>query len=175
MAASPNIVLVRPDRYPWFAVRVKSSQELLAAQALRGKSYESFVPTYPQRRRYSDRCVQVDRALFPGYVFCRFDPFRRLPILTTPTVQSIVSFNKVPHPVEEHEIAALQQIVRSGLLAKPWPYLKAGQRIRIEEGPLSGVQGILCKEKGKDQLVVSVDLLQRSVSVQIERFAIRPA
>ena len=175
MAASPNLPSVCSDSYPWFALSVKTSQELLAAQALRGKNYEPFVPTHPQRRRYSDRCIQVDRALFPGYVFCRFDPQRRLPILTTPAVQSIVSFNKIPHPVEEREIAALQQVVRSGLLAKPWPYLKAGQRVRIDEGPLCGVQGILCKEKGKDRLVISVDLLQRSVSVQIDRFAIRPA
>jgi len=174
MAASLNVPLVCPETYPWFALSVRTSQEQLAADALRGKNYESFVPTYPTRKRYSDRFVQVNSALFPGYVFCRFNPWHRLPILTTLAVQSIVSFNRIPHPVEEAEIAALQQIVHSGVLARPWPYLKAGQRVLIEDGPLAGVQGILCKEKGKDRLVVSVDLLQRSVSVQIDRFAIRP-
>jgi transcriptional antiterminator NusG len=160
--------------YPWFALKVRAGNEQLAAGALRAKNYECLLPTYPERRRYSDRLKQVQSALFPGYVFCRFDPLRRLPILTTPAVQYVVALGKVPQPVDEMEIASIQQIAKSGVLAMPWPYLKAGQRVRIEEGPLAGVEGLLCREKGKDRLVVSVHLLQRSVSVEIDRYRIRP-
>jgi len=112
--------------------------------------------------------------LFPGYVFCRFDPLRRLPVLTTPNVQHIVSLARIPQPVDEAEIIALQQVVRSGLLARPWPYLRIGRRIAVEEGPLAGLEGLLLGEKGQSRLIVSVHLLQRSVSVEIDRYAIRP-
>ena len=174
MAASPQIAFSVETKHPWFAVTVRTCKEQVAVQALRGKNYECLLPTYPERRHYSDRNVLVQRALFPGYIFCRFDPWRRLPVLTTPAVQSIVSFNKTPHPVNESEIAALQRIVDSGVLAAPWPYLRIGKRVRIEEGPLNGVEGLLCSEKGKNRLVVSVDLLQRSVCVEIDRYSVRP-
>ena len=160
--------------HPWFALKVRAGNEQLAAGALRGKDYECLLPTYPERRRYSDRLKEVQSALFPGYVFCRFDPLRRLPVLTTPAVQYVVAMGKIPQPVDETEMAGIQTIARSGVLAKPWPYLRAGQRVRIEEGPLTGVEGLLCSEKGKDRLVVSVHLLQRAVSVEIDRYRIRP-
>jgi transcription antitermination factor NusG len=141
---------------------------------LRGRKYDCLLPTYPERRRYSDRLKKVDTALFPGYVFCRFDPLRRLPILTTPGVEHVVGLGRVPHPVEEAEIEAIQQIMQSGVLAKPWPYLKVGHRVRIAEGSLAGIEGLLIQERGRDRLIVSVHLLQRSVSVEIDRDSIRP-
>ncbi len=176
MAASPAIppVLTHASAYPWFALKVRTRYEQLAALGLRGKNYDCFLPTYPERRRYSDRYQQVQTALFSGYVFCRFDPTRRLPILTTQAVEYVVGLGNVPQPIEEAEIAAIQRIVQSGLLAKPWPNLKVEQRVYIQEGPLKGLDGGIVSEKGQHRLVVSVELLQRSVAVEIERHWIRP-
>lgn len=141
---------------------------------LRQRSYETFLPTYVECRSYSDRIKKVDAALFPGYLFCRFDPDRRLPILTTAGVQQILCLNERPVPVDEGEIAAIQRVVKSQASAQPWPYLKAGDSVRVEFGCFSGMEGILVTEKGTDRLIVSITMLQRSVSVQIDRSWVRP-
>jgi len=153
---------------PWFAVRVSSNHEKIAAQVLDQKYYETFSPLYKVRRRWSDRFKIIEAPLFPGYIFCRIDLEHRLPVLTTPGVVQIVGFGMRPAPVEESEIAALQTIVNSDLPLKPWPYLRQGQTIRIEYGPLSGVEGILLKFKNQNRLVASVSLLQRSVAVELD-------
>lgn len=146
----------------------------MVSEILRNRDYQCLLPTYPERRKYSDRVKNVQAALFPGYVFCRFDPLVRLPILTTPGVACIVSFGRIPHAVDEKDIRGIQQIMHSGILAKPWPYMKVGHRVRIGDGPLAGIEGLLTRERGKDRLVVSVHLLQRSVSVEIDRHSARP-
>lgn len=159
----------------WFALRVKPRHEKIAALALHGKGLEEFLPLCKARRRWSDRIKELDAPLFPGYVFCRFNPYERLPVLTTPGVSSIVGMGKIPAPIEDSEIAALHSIVNSGLMAQPWPFLKAGQYVRIDAGPLCGLEGILLEIKSSHRLVVSVTLLQRSVSVEIDRLWVSPA
>jgi transcription antitermination factor NusG len=142
---------------------------------LRGKGYEEFLPLYRSSRRWSDRVKQLDMPLFPGYMFCRFDPHDRLvPVLTTPGVIGILGAGKVPIPVDEEEIEAVRSIINSGLAAQPWPFLAVGSRIYIEDGPLSGLEGIITNADTVDRLVVSVSLLQRSVAVQIDRDWARP-
>jgi transcription antitermination factor NusG len=112
--------------------------------------------------------------LFPGYVFCRLQPSSRLPVLTTPGVVSIIGSGKTPQPVEPEELAAIQSLVRSGMPAIPWPFLKAGERVRIEHGALVGIEGILTAVKKESRVVLSVTLLQRSVAVEVDRNFIRP-
>jgi transcription antitermination factor NusG len=158
----------------WFALQVRPRYEKKAAAALKGKGVEHFLPLCRERRRWSDRLKDVSLPLFPGYVFCRFDPFNRLPILTTTGVASIVGAGKIPEPVPDHEIAAVQAIVDSGLGAQPWPFIKVGQRVQIETGPLFGLEGILADFRGSQRLVVSVSLLQRSVAVEIDRLWVKP-
>lgn len=160
--------------FPWFALKVRARGESLVDKALQGKSYETFLPTCQECRPYSDRIRKLESALFPGYLFCRFDPEHRLPIVTTPGVHDIVRMGESPAPLDDSEIAALQKIVSSPLAAKPWPYLKSGDRIRVEFGSLAGVEGLLVREKGADRLVLSVTILQRSVSVEIDRTWTRP-
>ena len=116
----------------------------------------------------------ITQPLFPGYVFCRFNVQERLPILVTSGVLFIVGVGKVPCPIDNSEIVALQSIVRSGLPAQPWPFLKAGQRVRIEQGSLEGIEGILLSAKSPYRLVVSVSLLQRSVAVEVDRDWVTP-
>jgi transcription antitermination factor NusG len=153
---------------PWFAVQVRSRYESVAATLLSGKGYEWFLPTYWSRRQWSDRIKKIELPLFPGYLFCRFDPQGRLPILTIPGVISIVGIAKNPTPVDETEIASLRVLVKSGLPHQPWPYLQVGQRVRIEYGALYGLEGILLHFKGLHRIVLSVTLLQRSVAVEID-------
>ena len=153
----------------WFALVVRSQHEKMVASVLHSKGYEEFLPLYSVKRRWSDRIKQLELPLFPGYVFCRFDLNHRLPILITPGVILIVGAGKLPLPVDESEIAALQSIVKSGLETEPWPYLKVGQRVRIERGALEGVEGILTSIKKPFRLVVSVTLLQRSVAVEVDQ------
>jgi transcription antitermination factor NusG len=159
----------------WFALRVRPRCERLAASALDGKGLEQFLPLQTVRRRWSDRVKTSEAPLFPGYVFCRFDPFHRLPILTTPGVSSVVAFGKEPMPVADHEIASLQAVVQSGLFAAPCPFIQAGQKVRIDCGPLSGTEGVIVQVKSAVRLVVSITLLQRSVAVEIDRLWVSPS
>jgi transcription antitermination factor NusG len=154
--------------YPWFAVQVRTQREEGVAEYLTGKAYEWFLPTYKRRRHWSDRVREVQVPLFPGYLFCRFDPQDRLPILKTPGVIQIVGYNRVPVPVDEQEISAIQKLVASGLPNQPWPFLAVGDKVKIESGPLRGLEGILASVKGNHRLVLSVTLLQRSVAVEID-------
>ena len=160
--------------FPWYAVKVRASGEIKVRQALESKDYLVFLPTYLEGRKYSDRIKKVEAALFSGYLFARLDVNNRLPLLQTPGVEGIVRFGDEFEPVKEEEILAIQKLIGSGAKAVPWPYLKAGDRVRVQFGAMEGVEGILIKEKGQDRLVLSVHLLQRSISVEIDRSWIRP-
>jgi transcription antitermination factor NusG len=157
----------------WFALSVVPRKEKATAQTLRAKGYEEFLPMYSTRKRWSDRMKVVEMPLFPGYVFCRFDPKVRLPILKIGTVMSVAGLGRTPEPIPEPEIAALQRVCRSGMEAMPCPYLTVGAKVLLNEGPLAGVEGILTEANG-DHVVLSVTLLQRSVSVKVERDWIEP-
>jgi transcription antitermination factor NusG len=158
----------------WYAVRVRSNFEKIVGAALRSKGYEELLPLYKARRMWSDRIKVIETPLFPGYVFCRFDPSRRLPILTTPGVTGIVGFGEAPAPVYEHEIDSLRTMLDAGLNCEPWPFLKVGQPITIEQGPLAGVDGTVLQLKGQYHLIVKISLLQRSVAAEVDRESVRP-
>jgi transcription antitermination factor NusG len=161
-------------RAPWFAIRVKSNFEKKVADGLRNKGLEEFLPLYQSRRRLSDRYKTVDLPLFPGYLFCRLDLDHRLPLLTTAGFLYIVSVGNKPVPVDEDEISAVKLVVRSGVPAMPWPSLAVGQRVRLEGGPICGLEGVVMQVGTHDRICVSVTLLQRGVSVEVDRDWIRP-
>jgi transcription antitermination factor NusG len=158
----------------WYALRVKSNCEKLVATAVRNKGFEEFLPLHRSCHRWSDRLKSVELPLFPGYTFCRIDPNFRLPILTIPGALNFVGIGKVPVPIEDSEITAIQNAVRSGLPAEPWAYLNVGQLVRLDDGPLAGLEGILIETRKQYRIVVSVTLLQRSVAVEIERNWVTP-
>ena len=160
--------------HPWFAVRVRSNFERVAELHLRDRGYAPFAPSYKVERQWSDRKKEIERSLFPGYVFCRLNQHDRLPVLTVPGVVGLVGFGKTPAAIPEEEIARIQRLVESGLLVKPCPFLEVGQTVLIERGPLAGMEGILAEEKGQYRLVVSVHLLRRSVAAEVERTSVRP-
>src|SRR5689334_3523968 len=144
---------------PWLAVQTRSRYENFAASHLSGIGYHVFLPAYQCRRQWSDRVKQIELPLFPGYLFCRFDPQNRLPILSTPGVIQIVGIGKQPVPVAESEIAAIQTLIRSGLPSLPWAFSHVGERVRIERGPLAGAEGVLTGFRGRHRLVLSITLL----------------
>jgi len=167
-------MLIGGENSRWFAVRTASGREKSVASQLQAKGLEEFLPVYRTRRRYSDRIKELELPLFPGYIFCRFDFNHRLPVLITPGVQMIVGFGKMPTPVGDDEIEALQRVVASGAAQPHDQYLTVGERVRVREGSLAGVEGILVDIKNSWRIVLSVELLQRSVSVELDRAAIEP-
>ncbi len=113
------------DNLCWFAIQTRPRWEKNASILLEGKGYELFLPLYNCRRRWSDRIKEIELPLFPGYLFCRLSPQERiLPLLTTPGVVGLVGIGRRPIPIPDHEIAAVQAIVKSGLPAQPWPFLE---------------------------------------------------
>jgi transcription antitermination factor NusG len=161
-------VFVKPTD-PWFALVTRPRHEKSAAVGLRVKGLEEFLPLQRARRRWTDRVQSIDLPLFPGYVFCRFGPKEYTRVIQTPGVRAVVGFGGKPVPVAASEIDALQTALGSGCGIQPWPYLTAGDRVRLEDGPLAGVEGILLREKSQFRVVVSVELLQRSVAVEVGR------
>jgi transcription antitermination factor NusG len=161
------------QQFPWFALQVRTRHEPGIAGFLRAKEYEIFLPVYSCRKRWSDRVKTVENPLFPGYVFCRFDSQERLPILKTPGVIQVVGYNRIPVPVDDSEIHAIQTLMRSGLPNQPWPFLSIGDPVRIEAGPLQGCEGPVVQFKGKYRLILCITLLHQSVAVEIDSVCVK--
>ncbi len=166
--------LTEAEAYPkdlmnWFALYVKPQHEKSVAEQLNAKSVNGYVPLFRSRRRWSDRVKAVELPLFPRYVFARFNFEERLKVLSVSSVVSLVGFGGKPCPMTEEDIDRVKSLVNSGVPIMPWPLLRVGQRVRIHKGPLSGIEGILVREKAAYRVVVNVDLLQRAVAVEIER------
>jgi transcription antitermination factor NusG len=159
----------------WFALVVKPQHEKAVAEQLRAKELEQYVPLYRARRRWSDRMKTVELPLFPRYVFCRFRFEQRLKALSIPSVLTIVGFAGKPAPVSETEIETVRAMVGSGLPVSPWPFLRAGQRVRITHGAMADVEGILVREKNSYRVVVNVELLNCGAAVEIDRELVVPA
>jgi transcription antitermination factor NusG len=159
----------------WFAIRVRSQCEKMVSDALRYKSYEEFLPLYWSRRRWSDRIKVIQLPLFAGYLFCRFDLADRNSILKTPGVSHIVGRGKVPVPVDSGELENIRLAVSCGKSIAPWHGLEVGNIVRIENGPLRGIEGMLLRFKGSHHLILGVQLLQRAVAVEVDESWVMPS
>lgn len=163
------------DCRQWFALTVKYQHERRVEGALRATGVDTFLPLYRARRQWSDRVRDLDAPVFPGYVFGRFAVRDRVRIVSTPGVARIVGFAGLPAPVTEQEIDGVRVALASKLRLGPWPcLLKAGDRVRIERGPLRGIEGTLLREGSCLRLVLGVELLQRSLAVEIDPEMIGP-
>ena len=160
--------------YSWFAVHVRSNQEKIAEALLREKGVPTFLPLRRERSRRRDKILDLELPLFPGYLFCRFAPENRAPIVTVNPVVRVVGIGRTPVPVEPGELDAVRAIVGAGVDYAPWPYLNIGEQVRLVAGPLCGLTGILLSERGEDRVVVSVGLIQRSVATEVKRTWIAP-
>jgi len=160
--------------FRWYALYVRERYEKIVASSLASKGYEVFLPIYRSKRRWSDRSKIIEVPLFSRYVICKFDFRNRLPILIVPGVHFVVGFGQTATPVDPAELDAVRIAVDSGLPCEPWPYVKAGQWVRVEYGALAGLEGFVVEVKKAFKLVISVDLLGRSVAVELDRNAVRP-
>jgi transcription antitermination factor NusG len=158
----------------WYALQIRSRWEGTTAGLLKSKGLETLLPTYTAKRKWSDRSKIVETPLFPGYVFCRFDVHNRLPVLITPGVISVVGMGKTPIAIDDSEILSIQAAIGSGIQMEPWPYVEIGERVRVQDDVLEGMEGILTSFKGSHRVVISVTLLRRSVALEIDRSRIVP-
>jgi transcription antitermination factor NusG len=164
----------KKDAPPWYALVIKPQHERVAQAGLSCKGLESLLPLYWTTRHWSDRAKRLELPLFPGYLFCRFRPDLRGGVLRTPGVRSIISFGSEMIPVPEAEIEQVRRMMTSGSAIEPWPFLKVGQRVRVQVGPLAGLDGILVEVRNTCRVVVGMEMLQRSVAVQLDRDQVRP-
>jgi len=152
----------------WHALYTRHQYEKIVAQALSGKGFEIFLPQYHTVHRWKDRRKELLLPLFPNYVFIRGGLDRMLNILTTPGVHSLVAWGGRPAGIPQEEIDVVRRLVESSLRIEPHPFLKCGDWVRIKSGPLEGIQGILVRKKSAFRLVLSVEMLARSASVEVD-------
>lgn len=166
--ASASISVDLAAKAHWYAIYTHSRHEKVVAAQLQERRMEAFLPLYRSWRRWKDRRQLIDLALFPSYVFVRIAMVDRLRVLQLPGVVSFVSFNGQPARLPEQEINALREGLKNQVYAEPHPYLRVGRRVRVIAGPLAGVEGILSRNKDKYRVVISIDVLTRSVAVEVD-------
>jgi transcription termination/antitermination protein NusG len=153
----------------WFALRVRPKHEKTVATSLSRLGFDEYVPLQRVRRLWSDRVKVLDAPLFPGYIFCRFAYADRLRVLNSPGVESIVGFGKTEVPVDDSEIDAVRTLVATGKPLAHLPFLRIGQTVLIERGPLAGIRGVVLRDETSWRVVVSVEALDRSIAVEVDR------
>ncbi len=159
---------------PWCAVYTRHQHEKTIGEMLKAKGFEIFLPLYESTRRWKDRQKVLSLPLFPCYVFVRGAHERRLPVLTIPGVHMIISRGERVVTVPEEEIEAIRRTVEGPFSVEPHPFLRCGERVRVVRGSLEGVEGILTRKKNLFRLVLSVDMLAQSVSVEIDAMDVEP-
>jgi transcription antitermination factor NusG len=161
---------------PWFALQVIPRHEAKVGSILAWKGHQYLLPTSRVRRQWSDRVKAIEQPVFPGYIFCTSQRSLLMGLIrSTPGIIRVVSFGGKPHPVSEEEIQAMQRIVQADREICSFPYLAAGQKVKIIAGPLAGITGIITKLRNRDRLVISVDAIMRSLAVEVDRTEIAPA
>jgi transcription antitermination factor NusG len=159
----------------WYAAYTSANHEKRVAEQLGVRSVEFYLPVYSSVRRWKDRRVTLQLPLFPGYIFVRLALRDRMRVLQVPGLARLVGFNGRPFPLDDQEIDGLRRALEAGLRATPHPYLTVGRRVRITAGPLAGRTAILQRRKGSARFVVSMDLIQRSILVDLTADSIEPA
>jgi len=158
----------------WYAAYTCARHEKCVARQLQARGVDFFLPLYRSQRRWKDRRKMIDLALFPGYVFVRMPIENRFRILTLPGLVRLVSFHGKPAVLPEKEIEALRNGLTQQVYAEPHPYLQIGRKVRVENGPLAGLQGFLVRRKDKFRLVISLDLIQRSIAAEVDAADVQP-
>jgi len=169
----PVLPLGTPERdaaleVRWYVAYTSANHEKRVAQQLTWRSVEHFLPVYESVRRWKDRRVPLRSPLFPGYVFVRLALRDRLRVLAVPGVARLVGFDGRPTVVPAEDIEAIRACLEGKRDVQPHPYVQCGQRVRVLRGPLAGFSGIVLRQRNRTRFVVSFDVLERSVSVELE-------
>lgn len=162
-----------PSRGPWCALHTRHQHERTVARILTTKGVQIFLPTYRVLHRWKDRKKELDLPLFPGYVFFTYEPERRIEVLSTPGVHTILTAGKnLPAIIPDLEIFAIRRAIESPLRVQPHPYLKRGDVVRIKSGSLEGLEGVVSRSKDAFRVVLSVEMLGKSAAVEIDAGAV---
>jgi transcription termination/antitermination protein NusG len=167
----PNALYLEPR---WYAAWTRSRHEKRVAEQLERKSVETFLPVYETVRQWKNGRHRVSLPLFPGYAFVRIALRDRLEVLKVPGVVRLVGFNGAPTPLSDEEVEDLREALVQGVRAEPHPFLTIGRRVRITAGPLAGYEGIFVRRMGDPRVVLSIDLIQRSILLQIDATSLEP-
>jgi len=158
--------------FPWYALHTNYQHEKTVARILTQKGFDIFLPLYDVAHRWKDRTKQLSLPLFPCYVFIQGGLDRRLQVLNTPGVFGFVGWSGRAAAIPEQEIEAVLKMIEGLLKVEPHPFLKCGDRVRVKSGPLQGIEGILVRKKNLFRLVLSVEMLQKSVAVEVDVTAV---
>jgi transcription antitermination factor NusG len=166
--AASNEHATSPGVSWWHALYTRHQHEKAVAQALSGKGFDAFLPQYRAVHRWKDREKELLLPLFPNYVFVHGGLDRMLMLVTTPGVHSLVSWGGRPANIPPEEIEAVRRLIESSYQVEPHPFLRCGDRVRIKSGPLEGIEGILVRKTRGYRLVLSVEMLSKSASVEVD-------
>jgi transcription antitermination factor NusG len=160
------------DAFAWHVLYTRHQHEKAVAETLTSKGFDVMLPLYSSARRWKDRTKLLTVPLFPCYVFLKGGLERRSDVMKTPGVHALVSSAAVPATVPSAEIEAIQRIIENGSKVEPHPFLQCGDRVRVKDGPLAGLEGILVRKKTVYRLILSVAMLGKSAAVEVEWFLV---
>jgi len=158
----------------WYAAYTSANHEKRVAAQFEGRGVRHFLPLYQTVHRWKDRRMRLELPLFPSYIFVHLPLRERLRVLEVPGVARLVGFGDYAAPLPAEEIEVLRSGLSGELNAQPHPYLTAGRRVRITHGPLTGMEGVLMREKSNCRLILSINLIMRSIVVDVDVADIRP-
>lgn len=158
----------------WYAAYTCANHERRVAEQFAGRNVEHFLPQYESVRCWKDRKVRLQLPLFPGYLFVHTAGQDRLRILQVPGVVRLVGFNGNPTPMPDEDISRIREFLGQGWRAEPHPYLQVGRRARVVRGPLARMEGIIVRRKNRSRLVLSFQLIQRSMAIEIDEGDLAP-
>lgn len=174
MPTPTPVGLAEASHAEWYALYTRSRHEKQVATQLHQRNIEFLLPLYSSVRSWKDRRVNLQLPLFPGYIFVHTSMLRRIELLSVPGTVRFVAFSGRPAALLESDLLRLRAGLDQGLRAQPHPYLKVGRRVRVRSGPLAGTEGILLRKKNQFRLIVSIDLIMRSVAVEIAAADVEP-
>ena len=158
----------------WYAGYTASRHEKRVAEHFAQRGVEHFLPLYETIHRWNNGRHRVQLPLFPGYIFVRIALSDRQRVIEVPGLVRLVGFNSLPHPLPEADINRMKEALNKGVLAEPYPYLTVGTRVEVRSGPMQGMTGILLRRQNKYRVVISVDLIMRSMIVEVEAADVAP-
>jgi transcription antitermination factor NusG len=164
---APQLNLMWSERQ-WYVAQTRSRHEKLVSRQVANRGMECFLPLYRSMRQWKDRRKEVELPLFPGYVFAKLTSQERRPVLEVPGVVRFVSCGPNPASLPEDEMEALRNGLEQRVFAQPHAYLQLGCKVRIVRGPMAGAQGLLVRKRDRIRVVISIDVIMRSIAVEVD-------
>ena len=176
MFPQPEVRSAEKPGLAWHALYTRHQHEKSVAASLSQRGFDTFLPLYSATHLWADRTKQLLLPLFPCYVFVRGKFVgQELPILAMPGVYGFVRCAGRAAMIPDAEMGYLKRMIESSLRIEPHPFLKRGDWVRVKSGPLMGIEGILRCRKNSYRIVLSVELLQKSVAVEVDACTVERA